>query len=215
VLCISIAIFTLCTVLIIDQYQRMLERTYFAEIGISEYLLGLEAVEINYGNQIDTEAKKYGLNPEFLKALCMLECGGRKKVPSRYEAHIFRRLKSVKSGSKPEYGEIKHYQIKMISDEAIKNLASSWGPFQLMGLTSIQLGCNVADLRGKHGVSFAVQWIDLEYGELIKQGEFKDAFHKHNTGQKYPLLGPPRTHDPNYVNLGLRFMDYFNHTKIK
>lgn len=191
----------------------MLDRKYFSEIGISVYLNGLEAVEINYGKQIDSAAQTHNINPDFLKALCMLECGGRKIVPSRYEPHIFTRLKAVKSGKIKEYGEIKHHQIKMMGDEALKNLASSWGPFQLMGVKAVQLDCNVVDLRGKQAVSFAVRWIDLEYGDEIREEHFKDAFHKHNTGQKYPLLGPPRTHDPNYVNLGLRFMDYYSRVR--
>ena len=208
--CLILAILVLGIGLIFKEYQASLIRKYFNEVGISKYKLGLEAVTINYGDAIKKEADFYKLNPFSLKALCMLECGGRKKVPSRFEKHIYKELLRVKNTPNSHFEQIKHHQIRMLSNSAIKNLASSWGPFQLMGVRSINMHCSISELRGDNSVHYAIKWINEEYGYLIKKERYKDAFHKHNTGRLYPKIGPPKTHDPQYVNKGLKFMGYYS-----
>jgi hypothetical protein len=60
-----------------------------------------------------------------------------------------------------------------------------------------------------------VKWIDLTYGDYIRRGQYKDAFHIHNTGRPYPDSGPPKTYDPKYVPNGLMYMKYFEDLKKK
>lgn len=206
---IYLAILSIGLGLIYEAYKDYLTKKYFHEIGMEKYTLGLQAVEINYGKEIRKQSKRYNLDAGFLMALCMLECSGRKKVPSRFEPHVYKKLLHVKKTKGSNYEKVRHGQISMLSNAALRNLASSWGPFQLMGVRSINLNCSVAELRGKNAVEKAVQWIDLEYGSLIRSGRFKDAFHKHNTGRMYPKIGPPKTFNQKYVNLGLQFMNYF------
>ncbi|MCX6233495.1 MAG: hypothetical protein NT175_02060 [Bacteroidetes bacterium] len=55
-----------------------------------------------------------------------------------------------------------------------------------------------------------MKWIDMTYGDYIRKGRYKDAFHIHNTGDTYPVAGPPKTYDPKYVENGLMYMKYFS-----
>lgn len=186
------------------QHQQLLEN-----LEITNYKLPLEAVNINYGKAIETEAKMYNLDPNYFKALCALECGGRKDIPSRFEKHIYRRLVRLKKGQINTYEDIKSSSISMLSDDGIKNLARSWGPFQIMGYKSVGLNCKVVNLRDKNAIKYGIKWINKNYGNTLRNEKFKDAFHLHNTGRKFPSIGPSRTHDPEYVAKGLKFMQYF------
>ena len=104
---------------------------------------------------------------------------------------------------------ITHEMIADASDEALKNLAKSWGPFQLMGYKCLHLDVKVKDLRGDDALDWGAKWIKLEYGHLLRKKRYKDAFHYHNTGKTYPKSGIPKTHDPKYVDNGLKYMAYF------
>ena len=101
------------------------------------------------------------------------------------------------------------------TDGALKNMASSWGPFQIMGYKCIWLDIQLQDLRGEEALYWAVKWIDKTYGDYIRRGQYKDAFHIHNTGRPYPESGPPKTYDPKYVPNGLMYMKYFEALKKK
>ena len=165
---------------------------------------GLANTEVNYGSEVDRVSNEFDLPANYLKALIVLECSGRKNVPSRYEKHVFHRLKKVREGNRAAYEGITRGDIKDASDEALKNLASSWGPFQLMGYQCLKLGINVSDVRGGEAIYWGVKWINEEYGYKLRQGKFDHAFRMHNTGSP-----TGRTHDPNYTKRGLGYMEYF------
>ena len=171
--------------------------------------------EENYGAEIDKLAARFDLSPEFLKALIILESSGLKHVKPRFEKHIYRRLQNVRDGKLENLENITRKDIHDATDEALKNMASSWGPFQIMGYKCIWLDINLADLRGDDAVYWAVKWIDLTYGDYIRKGQYKDAFHMHNTGKPYPSSGKPKTHDPKYVQNGLGYMKNFEELKSK
>lgn len=166
-------------------------------------------VEKNYGHTIDTCASLMKLNPKYLKALACLECSGRTDMPKRFEKHVYKRLKKVKAGELNEYEGVTKKMIADASDEALKNLATSWGPFQIMGYKCLHLNIKVSDLRGKDAVYWGVKWINMEYGNMVRKGNYRDAFHYHNTGRVYPKNGKPTTYDKNYVPKGLNYMRYF------
>lgn len=170
---------------------------------------GPQAVIDNYGKDIQKFAPEFNIPPEFAAALCMLESGGQKPVPSRYEKHVYARLKWVKLHIKNNYEHVKASDLKDASDEAMQNLASSWGPFQIMGYKCLLFDIRVKDLRGDSGVYWALKWMQLNYGKYIKRKDFKSAFHMHNAGSPFPANGKPRTYNPNYVNEGLKWMQYF------
>ena len=166
-------------------------------------------VEENYGKAIDSCAKIFNLNSRYIKSLTCLECSGRTDRPNRFEKHVYKRLKNVRDGKLTDYEGVTQKMLHDASDEALKNLATSWGPFQIMGYKCLHLNINVADLRGNDAVYWGVKWINMEYGHLLKKGRYRDAFHYHNTGRVYPANGKPTTYDPNYVSNGLEYMKHF------
>lgn len=160
--------------------------------------------EKHYGKEVERLATLFNMPPEYFKALIVLECSGKKEVPPRFEKHIYERLKKVKQGKMKSYENIRAVDLKNASDEALRNLASSWGPFQLMGYKCLHLGVNVKDIRGEEALYWGFYWIDQTYGSYIRQKKFKEAFSIHNTGSP-----TGRTHNPEYATKGLAHMAHF------
>jgi hypothetical protein len=171
---------------------------------------GPKYVEINYGEAIHSSALEFNINPSYLKALCMLESSGRKVIKPRFEKHVFEKLKLVKKGELQNYEHVTQNMLEDASEDALKNLASSWGPFQLMGYKCLLLDIKIADIRGEKSIYWGTKWIWQTYGSYLKQSKFKDAFHIHNTGKPFPKNGKARTYDPNYITNGLEYMNYFD-----
>ena len=142
--------------------------------------------------------------------MIILESSGNKTIPNRFEKHVFNELKKVKLGTRKNYENITQETIHDASDEALKNLASSWGPFQLMGYKCVLLEINVSDVRGKDALYWGIKWIDLTYGEYLRNEEYKNAFHIHNTGKKYPKDGKSLTFNPYYIDNGLKYIKMFS-----
>lgn len=115
----------------------------------------------------------------------------------------------VRNKQKKSYGTITVKEIGDAKDDALKNLSTSWGPFQLMGYQCVALKTQVRDIRGKDAVKWGIHWVEKAYGNYLRKGEFKNAFHIHNTGKPYPKYGKPLTTNPDYVENGLRYMKYF------
>jgi hypothetical protein len=170
---------------------------------------GVDVLLENYGKAIDQAAVKFDLPAEYLKAVCMLECGGAQKIKPRFEKHVYKKLKKVQEGKLNNYEHVTQEMLKDASDEALRNLASSWGPFQLMGYKCLLLDIKVKDIRGDEAIYYGVKWIDLTYGNYLRKNKFKDAFHIHNAGKPFPKSGISKTHSPNYVNRGLQYMKKF------
>jgi hypothetical protein len=193
----------------IKRYYRYLttkEDTTFASTPPQSVLRTNE----NYGAQIDKLAAQFDLSPEYLKSLIILECSGLKNVKPRFERHIYNRLVDVREKRLDRFENIKYDDLKDASNDALKNMARSWGPFQIMGYKCIWLDIQLQDLRGDEAVYWGVKWIDKTYGDYIRDERYKDAFHIHNTGRPYPDSGPPKTYDPKYVANGLMYMKYFS-----
>lgn len=179
------------------------------KINTEDRKSGLEMVTKNYGKAIDSCAGIFKISPAYLKALCMLECGGRKVFDQRFEPHVYEKLKMVKFRQLENYEHVTPEMLTDANDDALKNLASSWGPFQLMGYKCLLLDIKVKDIRGDNSVYFGTKWIDMTYGQYLRRMKFRDAFHIHNTGIPYPAIGKARTYDAEYCPRGLKYMDYF------
>jgi hypothetical protein len=174
----------------------------------------LEWCERNYKEEMKALSAKYDVPYAYLMALTVLECSGNKPAGNRFEKHIMRRLEKIQSGNSMRFEGIKTEHLKELNEEGLKNLATSWGPFQLMGYKVFHLDAVVNDLRDEESAAeIGVQWIKKEYGHFLSKGRFKDAFHYHNTGDRFPLSGRPKTHDPYYCSNGLKFMKYFESRK--
>ncbi|MDE0918087.1 MAG: hypothetical protein OSA04_07235 [Flavobacteriales bacterium] len=164
---------------------------------------GFASVVDNYSEDVQTAAAAFNLPYPYLMALIQLECSGIKPAGERFEPHVFRRLQAVRDGKRKNYENITQSHLANASDAALKNLATSWGPFQLMGYKCILLDVQIRDIRGDRGVYHGVNWINITYGDRLRRGEYKNCFHMHNTGRTYPRVGMPTTHDPQYVPRGL------------
>ena len=168
---------------------------------------GLQATEKNYGAEVQKWSEHYDLPVPYLMALIQLESGGRKPAGKRFEVHVFDRLQDVQNGSLEHYENITQEHLTEANDGALRNLATSWGPFQLMGYKCILLERQIRDIRGQDAVQAGIEWIDITYGNVLRKGKYQDAFHLHNTGKPFPKSGPPLTFHPDYVEKGLRLMD--------
>ena len=196
---------------------------FFAQRQYNKYLYdhsdaSLTAAErtwLNYSEDVKKVSEEMQVSPEYLLALIALECSGVKEVPSRFEPHIFLKLQQVRDGELPNFEGITTNDIATSNDDALKNLASSWGPFQLMGYQCFYLGIKLKDMRGKKAIYHGTQWVKNAYGKYLDKKKYKDAFHLHNTGKPYPKLGPPRTHNRYYVPRGLKFMKEFKAMLVK
>lgn len=170
----------------------------------------LEWCHHNYSDEISVLARDLDLPYAYLMALIVLECGGNKPAGQRLEKHVLEKLKKVRSNKLHRLENVHHRHLKECDDAALENLARSWGPFQLMGYKVIGLGVNVSDIRDEDGAAYwGAKWIKNEYGHFLKKKKWKDAFHYHNTGDRFPLSGRSHTHDPYYVSNGLKYMKFF------
>ncbi len=163
----------------------------------------------NYGKPVKILSKKFNIPESYLLALIMLESSGKKKVPARYEKNVYKKLLHLKQGKIKKFENITTKDLKKTSRRTLKKMACSYGPFQIMGYKSFFLKIPFKKLTGKYNMYYAVKWIKLTYGQSLKEKNYKDAFHIHNTGKKYPKIGLPKTHNPKYVQEGLRFEKIF------
>ena len=163
----------------------------------------------NNSSIIIRECKRLNLPPSYFLALSVLESSGKKKPKKRFESKVFNHLKGVRDGKYKSFGSITRKQLKGLSDAALKNLATSWGPFQLMGYQAYELGVYVADIRGKEAIKHGIEWCNKRYGKYLKKKDYKNSFHIHNTGQPLPKSGRPFTHDPKYIPRGLNYILFF------
>ena len=171
---------------------------------------GMQATQKNYGAEVHKWSAHYNVPFPYLMALIQLESGGRKPAGKRFDAHVFERLMEVKQGDRLHYEHVTQADLQEANEEALRNLATSWGPFQLMGYKCILLDLQIRDIRGQDAVRAGIEWIHLTYGDALRDKKFQDAFHLHNTGKLFPKSGKPTTFHPDYVEKGLRFMEAYD-----
>ena len=169
----------------------------------------IEKMRLNYGAEIEDICDELQLPASYFKALTILESSGEKPAATRYEPHVFQTLKDVKDGKRDRYGRFTTQQMEMLSDNTLKKLSTSWGPLQIMGYHCIPLNITVEQLSGNHAMRFAISWADQTYGKYLKEKDFKNALHIHNTGQPLPKSGIPNTYDPEYINKGMALIEQF------
>jgi hypothetical protein len=174
----------------------------------------LEWCEQNYGEQMQEIATEMDLPYSYLMSLAVLECSGEKPAGQRFERHVFNELMKVKAGKRKKYEMATREKLEPMDEEEIRALATSWGPFQLMGYKVFELDLSIEDLSSDDDACYhGARWIKKQYGSYLKKNKWKDAFHIHNTGKRFPLSGHPKTHDPYYVSDGIRYMKFFTSRK--
>ena len=123
----------------------------------------------SYGDQVDILAE-FDLPADYLKALIVLESSGKRRLRVALKNMSFIAFKRYVRGSE-KYENVTQTILHDATDGALRNLASSWGPFQLMGYKCILLNINVADVRGEKALYWGVKWIDMTYGDYLRKGE--------------------------------------------
>ncbi len=170
---------------------------------------GIQAAIHFYGKDVEKLSQKYNLPYSYLMALIMLESSGRRNPHARFERNVYLKLKAVRDGRLSHYENITRKDLQGMSDHQLRDLAKSWGPFQIMGYKSLKMGITVQDLHNYKALENGIKWINQEYGDLLRQGRYKDAFHYHNTGHIIPPSGKNYTTDPYYVEKGIQYMKIF------
>jgi len=181
-------------------------------VGVST----LEWCEQNYGEQVREISNEMDLPYEYLMALAVLECSGEKPSGQRFERHVFNELMKVKEGKRKKYEMATREKLESLNEDEIRALATSWGPFQIMGYKVFELDISIEDLSNDDDACYeGARWIKKQYGRYLKKKKWKDAFHIHNTGKRFPLSGKPQTHYPYYVSDGLRYMKFYSGSSKK
>ena len=188
----------------------VLKYTYNLEYNaISVQNSVVEKTYLNYKDDVLKASAQYDLPPAYLLSLIVLESSGRKIVPQRYENHIYHKLDAVARSKQKSLEGIKAKDLQGLTDGELQKLASSWGPFQIMGYKCFEIEVQVEALQGKNAVKNGAKWINKNYGDYLRKGHFKDAFHLHNTGKPYPAIGQPKTYSRSYVPKGLKYIEEF------
>ena len=118
-------------------------------------LTAVERTWLNYSEDVKEVSTELNLPTNYLLALIALECTGRKEVPSRYESHIFNKLIKVRDGDIESFEGIVQGDIINSNDDALKNLASSWGAFSTHGLSVFASGYKD---KGTSGQQISISW---------------------------------------------------------
>jgi len=158
----------------------------------------------NYGEEINRLAIEFDLPYEYLMALVVLESSGANPIEPRFEKHVYKKLKLFRDGDLNRFENLNKESLKDASDEALENLAKSWGPFQLMGYKCLKLGVKINDIRGDNSLYWGVYWINKEYGDYLRRNKLEQAFRIHNTGSPSGA-----TYNSRYVRDGLKHIKYF------
>ena len=201
---ISILLLGLMTYLVYLQYRSDYD---YKSLQLNQNIV--DRTYANYHEQLAPLARKHSLPENYLLALIALESSGRKIIPHRFESHVHEKLKLVKNGKKSNLEKVQTSDLKNVSNETMKQLASSLVPFQILWYKSYEIGVSLEELKNKRTIDLSLKWIDLNYGKYLREGRFQDAFHYHNTGRKLPRMGPPKTYNKEYIPKGMRYMDEF------
>jgi hypothetical protein len=158
-------------------------------------------------NEFIQEACRSAPAPEeFLGALTANESGG-DATAVRFEPSVYRRLRAVAAGELPRYGGITAPALSHLADEDLRELASSWGFVQIMGLHVLGRNRTVRDLLDPR---FHYQFANQLLAEFAKSyqldlsRDFEKMFRCWNSGRP-----EGRTADPAYVEKGLRRMELY------
>ncbi len=169
----------------------------------------IQRVEENYAEETEIICAELGLPANYFKALIILECGAQKPAPSRFEPKVYGKLKDLKEGRIEKYSNLTQKQLADYDDSGLRILATSWGPLQIMGYHCILLDIPISQLKSQKSLRFGIEWCKKNYGKYLKDKDYRNCFHLHNTGKKYPKLWNVQTHDPDYVERGMAYIEAF------
>lgn len=156
-----------------------------------------------FGHQIREAVRGTIIPPEFIAGLVANEAGkdrqgNIKREATRFEKHVYARLRTVSRTPGARYGQIRYSQLKDASDDSLRALAHSYEATQMMGYWCIVLGCTLADLKNpeKH-FFYTVKLLLLNDSHDFNQfseAAYDDEMRQWNTGRE-----KGKTYHENYV----------------
>jgi hypothetical protein len=167
-----------------------------------------KTIRNSIGDRITTVCEGSLVPTAFLAGLISVEESSLNEAATLFEKKIFEKLKKVRSGQRPDFNGVKTADIAGASDGALRNLSTSFGLTQILGLhviATFKKTITVNDLRdpAKH-LTFAVQFIEKEGGTHLRDREFEKVLRIHNTGKPNGV-----TTDPGYVPNALEVMQAY------
>lgn len=171
------------------------------------------------GPHIRAFSKFTSVPDAFWGSLTSLETGAwlRKNtiVPHRFEPHVQDYLIAIKLGTKREYGGITAKHLFNATETDIKKYASSWGLTQVLGYHCLRWGVPVERLEQPElHYQLAARLLAefCEHFDLDQRMDHEQLLRAWNTGSPSKRKLPDgreveTTHDPEYVNNGLRRME--------
>jgi hypothetical protein len=163
--------------------------------------------KMNYETEVKEVCMEQNVPYNYILALIILECSGRKPAQSRFEPAVYAKLKQLRDGVISKYSTVNSSQVRNASDATLRLLATSWGALQIMGYHCYELDVPIDDLiHSETSLKVGIRWCRKNYGTYLNNGNFGDAFHFHNTGKPMPFFGITTTYDPQYVFRGMRYM---------
>lgn len=151
-----------------------------------------------FGLPIHLACENSGVGEEFLAGFIGVEAGIDRTgfirpEAKRFEPGVYRDLIDlrdkgwciVNGKTHDHYSGIRQSQLQGLSDDALRNLATSWGMSQIMGWHCINnLHCSIGDLRNpdKH-LFYTIQLLKIgESGKYLLRGDLPSVLRIWNTG---------------------------------
>lgn len=156
-------------------------------------------IRVRFGLKIARAVQGTPVPAKFVAGLISVEAGKKNgqitETATRFEPHVFAKLKQVRDGGLTQYNKIRRAQLKDATDDALQALSKSYGLTQVMGWWSLHLDCAVADLRDpeKH-LDYAVKLMLLNSNGDFERQEYVGEYKQWNSGSE-----TGKTHDPDYV----------------
>lgn len=162
----------------------------------------------NLGDRITNVCEGTLVPTGFLAGLISVEDAPLDETATRFEEGIFVKLRRARDGQRPSFNGVKTSDIAGASDGALRNLSTSFGLTQILGLhviATFNKTITVNDLRdpAQH-LTFAVQFIEKEGGAHLRDREFEKVLRIHNTGRPDGV-----TFSPDYVPNALGVMSEY------
>ncbi len=171
-------------------------------------------VHAQFGDRIRRAVAKTYVPVELVAGIISGECAfdpkTQKYVESvpRFEKHVYAALVSLRDrgyyttrqgARKTSYGRVTPGDLEGATDAAVRALASSWGPGQIMGYHAIDWNATIEDLRSPStSVDYVVRMLMRDAGAYIKRGAWESVFRIWNTGSP-----TGKTYHPDYAANGI------------
>jgi len=176
----------------------------------------MRAIAAKWGALIGQVCHNSSIPPEFMAALIANESGGDPTGPPQFEPTVYGALLDVRDGRRKHYGSITKSDLAGVKDEDLRAFATSWGLTQIMGYHLLSWGEDPRDLlEPKFNLEKCARLLAsfVQAYQLNVYLEFEEMFRCWNTGHPYDNPKTSRiegkTHDPKYVENGLRRMEIY------